>query len=423
MENLEVQKKFNILEFYKKYSLFINMGILSIFFLANCFFMWVSYIVLPIAFLMMIFSSTKNALSYIIFIFPFCWFELAFGMIMIAICLVSWVIKTVILKHFKEGIKFNLSIKTIVLLCACLAFSFIPVSGIYNPHVFIKGLFVIVLFGFTYLMIKLPEEFRLKYNLCILAVALLIASLFSLFAPVSALLQDILEVHYAAENIVRFSALFYNPNNLGLVCEIGMIILAYYFVANKSTKRDIFTFALFTVLGILTFSKAFAIICGILMIILLCCAIKNKRKRVWITLGVAAVAIMLIFIIRPDFLMVYLNRATVPSGSADIVGSITTGRSNLWSSYTKYLIDNPLYLFFGRGFGAPRIEVFSPHNLYLSIIYQLGIIGTALMVATMVFVILDAKKHNENKIGKSILMPLILIGMLSLVEDFIFYIA
>jgi tRNA (guanine37-N1)-methyltransferase len=72
-----------------------------------------------------------------------------------------------------------------------------------------------------------------------LAIALLIASAYALFRPISEVISGMIEIYHVNEQIIRFSALFYNPNNLGLVCELGLCILAYYYITNKCTKRHV----------------------------------------------------------------------------------------------------------------------------------------------------------------------------------------
>lgn len=427
MENIEVQKEFKVVEFYKKNSLVLNLILLSLLFLANCFFAFVTYIALPLAFIMLIFSNMKNGLSYIIYIFPFVWFVLEFGMIMLIVCLVAWIAKLIYVKAKKEKVQFKISKTSLIIALVCFVFCFVPISGIYNIHILIKAVFIITILALIYLMIKFPEEFRLRHNLCILALALLVASLFALFRPVSDLLQSIIPLFTLHKGtIIRYSALFYNPNNLGLICEIGMSILTYYFIANKASKRDIFSFLVFLMLGILTFSKAFAVVCIVIVSIFSICAIKNKSKIIGATVALSILGAMIVFLARPDFFLVYLNRLSIDTSitnASDALNAITTDRFDVWLGYINHLLSNPLALIFGAGLGAPRIGNFSPHNVLLSTFYQLGIVGVALIVVAIVFVVKDANKNLGYKISKAIYMPLLMMTILSFIEDFIMYVA
>ena len=426
MENVVTQKKFSVIDFYKKNTLVINFTILSILFLANCFFAFFSYIALPIAYIMLLYSDAKKALSHIIFIFPFVWFHLEFGMIMLVVCLITFIIKMLHKKIKKENNKLNISKQTIVFGLLCIIFCLMPVSGIYNIHIIIKSCFIITILALVYFMIKFPEEFKLKYNLCVLAVALLIASLFAYVTPAYNNISNI-EIYHINSYIIRFSALFYNPNNLGLVCEIGMCILTFYFATNKCTKRDVFSFLTFLILGVLTFSKAFAIICVAIMGVLFLSAIKHRSKIIWTSIGLSCICALLMLIIQPEILNIYLDRIIVDSGNmgepTDAVDAFTTGRFDVWMGYVKYLLKHPIALLFGVGLGGRRIIKYSTHNLLISTFYQLGIFGTILFVLSIIFIAKDAKKFTTNKISKAILISFALIAILSCFEDIILYVA
>ena len=105
------------------------------------------------------------------------------------------------------------------------------------------------------------------------------------------------------------------------------------------------------------------------------------------------------------------------------MSAVTTARSDLWIAYIKDMLSNPAIIFFGKGFGTPTLpEMLSPHNLYISLLYQLGLIGIGLIAFVVVCLIKDAKKISNFVFNKYSLVSILAFMLLFCVEDLIFYI-
>ena len=54
-------------------------------------------------------------------------------------------------------------------------------------------------------------------------------------------------------------------------------------------------------------------------------------------------------------------------------------------------------MIFGRGIVADSVGEFTPHNLFISILYRFGIVGTLILVAFVVYICIQAKlRKNIN---------------------------
>ncbi|WP_422123946.1 O-antigen ligase family protein [Planococcus sp. X10-3] len=60
--------------------------------------------------------------------------------------------------------------------------------------------------------------------------------------------------------------------------------------------------------------------------------------------------------------------------------TLTTGRFDLQIMYIEYLRDNPNVLFFGNGTSNAYVNSRAAHNTFLQIVWQLGILGSLLLV-------------------------------------------
>jgi len=159
--------------------------------------------------------------------------------------------------------------------------------------------------------------------------------------------------------------------------------------------------------------------------------LKLCPKKALIFAGCSLVALALIFIIFNDFAMAYIDRFikgnvggstnATPDSGRDVMSVITTSRSELWLIYIEYLFMHPLALFFGKGINAKPVLIESPHNVYISIIFELGIVGT-LIFAMMIYMLMKKMFLTRNKpVTKAVFLPIVVLGLLMCVEDLIFF--
>ena len=144
-------------------------------------------------------------------------------------------------------------------------------------------------------------------------------------------------------------------------------------------------------------------------------------------LTTASLLIVLVTMLKSDLIVTYFNRFVDIGGSQEgtfegVMDNLTTHRYGLWLSYLQYMFQYPFTLFFGSGLGAKRLAGDSPHNLYISSLYQLGIIGVILLVTTLVMLCKAFKKRHPLAITKGIFVPILIVAMLVCVEDLFMFI-
>lgn len=81
------------------------------------------------------------------------------------------------------------------------------------------------------------------------------------------------------------------------------------------------------------------------------------------------------------------------------VNKLTTGRTDIWIMYAKYLINNSHVFIFGQGVGADYYN-HTPHNTYIDILYFLGVIGSALRLLSLLAI---SKQSRHIKTKRNIL--------------------
>lgn len=411
-------------DFYIEKKFLLDCIMLTVLFFINCFTSYGAYFAFTLLFALVLLSDLKKSISYVFFCIGFCYLTHVSGIVLLMVCLLTYIVKIVYIKYFQE--KRKIDKKTIIMLSILLIYLIFPFKNFYNANMLVKILAIYAVFILVYLLINFPEEFRLKFNLNIIALSLFIASLFSLLVFVSPYIKQNFPIIYTEEDYIRFCAFFLNPNVLAMICEMVLSLLAYFILSKNYSYKEIISFVILSLLGLLTFSKAFLIIFCIILAFMFFWNAKRISLRGWIILGILVSMSVIVAVIKFDVLLSYIKRFmrldTTGIGAEQFANILTTSRWDLWVNYFKYLLENPLVIIFGRGLGAPIISVNSTHNMYLSMIYQMGVVGTALYIASFVFMLKTAPKREQKFLSKAVVLPIIVFALLCLEEDLIFFI-
>ena len=74
-----------------------------------------------------------------------------------------------------------------------------------------------------------------------------------------------------------------------------------------------------------------------------------------------------------------------------ILTRITTGRYDIWQIYMNDWLFSPTKIMFGAGIFTNEPYYLNIHNSYLFILYRFGILGTAAIIAFLVYILRKAK--------------------------------
>lgn len=181
----------------------------------------------------------------------------------------------------------------------------------------------------------------------------------------------------------RYSGLYLNPNVAGFVCISGYG-LTY---GLKNSKAKLIGQFIFSLMGLLTFSRTFIVLWIFLNIISLKISIKNIRI---FALGFGILITMLFIdklvgLNNPRFqqLVAIVNNEQVSSVELN-EGS----RTDTWSAFYQDIIDKPL---FGNGYGTFQgnngKHTLGVHNTYLLLLGESGIIPFLLFLVYIFYLL------------------------------------
>ena len=268
---------------------------------------------------------------------------------------------------------------------------------IINNYVY-KSLFrciIMCIFVYSVNYVNIEKfEFNMDKAMKFIIIAIILCNLIQLFGYTLSLGKVI---HYNGKifyGITRMSGTASEPGYL-----LPVIILPWYYYLKSSNKKFI---VILSILGIITFSGA--VYAGMIVVLFFILIVQNKRKieKKKMLYGVISTIILICI-----FITVFIFNNTVRQYSLLVLEkgfNFVLGRSTDWSGMARSMLKNfafnsikkfsALELIFGKGIGAFYTDSYqyyimgnlyeygeTPHNVYLGILYDSGIVGVLIWVA------------------------------------------
>ena len=224
------------------------------------------------------------------------------------------------------------------------------------------------------------------------------------------------------DDIVRFAGLYIDPNyySIGLIISLCLVVILYHRDEINSFVLLIFTVPLVYFL-VMTYSKS-AIIMLIVPAFFFVYSSMRKHKRMELGIFFATVSILAVLIVAekiPAMNIIMTRLTEIDSENLDL-NEATTGRFDLWITYSKYIFKNIGTALFGRGIGADLLVEHASHNTYIDIIYFLGAVGGVLLL-TSLGIILKQSVQTRVKRNSMNYSVMICIGIMYFFLGELFY--
>ena len=181
-----------------------------------------------------------------------------------------------------------------------------------------------------------------------------------------------------SRTLIRNGGLMDDPNycSLSIMVSLTFLTVLYYY---KLVKNEYWLFVVpLFLLGFTTYSKSYFLTAAVFLIILLLIVLFPRYKG-WATVLCIAIVIAV---------------SAVFSGKIEIINRILQrfdtastylGRNELNEIYLNYIGNNMKVLFFGAGFDISVLSGMknTVHNIYIEMLFKLGIIGSLFFVITV----------------------------------------
>lgn len=168
---------------------------------------------------------------------------------------------------------------------------------------------------------------------------------------------------------------------------IQTLIAFWSILISNNKKRYILLIILLTV-GLATVSKMYIITLILSTLFYIIVNIKNfKKVSLSLIIGTAIFITVLIIVANKYIMPVFETRFN----SVENIYDLTTGRSEKWSNYIKYIMSNTKVLLIGQGMGIEYLDGYASHSTYILTIYRLGVLGTTFLIGFIIYTIKNMK--------------------------------
>nr|WP_321226059.1 O-antigen ligase family protein [uncultured Psychroserpens sp.] len=332
---------------------------------------------------------------------------------LIALMMITWGVTSFSLVAFGSGAG-----------SAASAFTYLILLGYYFISEKRKLLFPFIILGLTYYMISgfvYVESSKyfineiIKYFIIIVCGAELARNTsvqqLCLFLALGSL-SILIHATVFADGYGRYSGFYLDPNGASFICLIGYS-LSY---SIKNTKLKYLYIILFTLSGILTFSRYFLVMWLFVSIIAI---VANKKNAQGLFLGFGSLIFILSLatVLQLNTKRLSMLESIFDKDSTEVKGFSEDSRTATWSQYTDDILTNPI---FGNGYkalsGGARGKQ-GVHNTYLMTIGESGFIPFLILIGIYLFILKKSIPHLYTKTHLP-LMALALVTLLMVIHNY-----
>lgn len=197
---------------------------------------------------------------------------------------------------------------------------------------------------------------------------------------------------FEQDPIGRFCAVGDDSNYTGAVMSVLLGVSLLTFCYKLPLKHNLFYMALAGFMGLATGSRGFMLSAAIILIVLLFTRSFGKKS--------AKIVMVILFLMASVYVLYLAGVGPVVTVYDNTIGrtmeleeshndgdfmDVTSGRAVLWAYYMAQATKDPCILYFGRGFYNYFKEEnggfgLAAHNMYVSSIIGIGIIGSVLVL-------------------------------------------
>ena len=411
----------NVLEKIKNNRFIINLIVLSLLYFVNIFWQGIVFVIALYLLAITLLETELNGMYYLSFSVAFvCIFKIGANLYMLLPVASIYMIKTLIKNFVIEKKPINKLL--VYMLIPFVIYLFMPIHA-YNMFSIAKALIMVVLFIVLEFFIMNKDSINSTKLFYTFSVGIILSSVYGLFYSVSPFLQSSIPTRIY-DGIIRFSGLLEHPNPFGILCMVGIVLLSYMLFCKDHKIITLILMGTLTMIGVFTLSKAFLIMVAVNYGVMWILLMKQNWKRGLIILGVCVAGAGLFYLIFHSYINAILLRfvsSFIDQNAGLNLDQITSGRTTLWVTYMSKWVESPMAIIFGYGLGTPRIGNVSIHNMFLAVLYEIGIVGFILFFGILTYQVIRLLKDEKINFHLAKLLPIITVILFSLSEDTLFY--
>lgn len=185
------------------------------------------------------------------------------------------------------------------------------------------------------------------------------------------------------KDLVRFAGLYSDPNYYSVNVIISMCLTV---ILLHREKISLPVFALFMAVLLYfikeTYSKS-ALLMSAVPLMMFLYSNHLKRRRMLQAVSFIAIFAALLFLLATGGGQMFSTVFGRLSAAKGDLNALTTGRFNVWIYNFEYFGEHPWQFLFGKGINSPLINNKGHHNVYIEMLWHLGLIGELMVFALL----------------------------------------
>lgn len=183
---------------------------------------------------------------------------------------------------------------------------------------------------------------------------------------------------YVVNNTQRFTGFNPDPNYFSVNVCIALVLLLLFCIFKKPKNNWLMWASVVSlvVFGFMTISKSFLLMIVLIYVyIWLVLALRHQYRALGIISALGVLLVVVLVFGKSTNLNLLLQRF-----EQDVeLGNFSTGRFDIWKKHIAFWKEHPFRMLFGLGLDTTMLP--HPHSFYVEIISDLGLIGSAFLLA------------------------------------------
>lgn len=293
-----------------------------------------------------------------------------------------------------------------------------------------------IMFGMLFIVtpLLLREQKKKQYNLYIaatfMAVGIITSALIAQYLyQYPSIQQYIRKISYVS--VSRWCGFYSDPNFFAgqIAVALGAMLWFVLYGRGRQTITAMVLSVLLIYCGLLTASKSFVVVLAAELLVWLYLLIRVRKRAAIKTVLILAVAVITVFAIGSTVFQNLIQMLVFRFSQANSLDDLTSGRVDIWKDYFKNVFSDVKVLLIGMGLSDELLHDRATHNTLLQMLYQVGLMGTALIVWWWIgmtdFTLFKRAAHNHKSMDIvlmviSIFLPWMALDYMYFDEFFIF---
>ena len=325
---------------------------------------------------------------------------------------------------------FTLAMLAVFAVCALFksknvsVYHFIPVLVLAAQTLLVKTLtgtmisnqymmFMAALLLVPYLVREVNGNYDFHWLTVFFSLGIIMAALSSQYLLAFPSIRQYIDTTAMIGSTTRVSGFFGDPNfySAHITAALGgALAILIEGEDKKRTLSIVVIIALLVYCGMLSISKSFMLVAICLFVFWFIGYMFKKGKMSTKITVILTLMIGAGFLLSSTVFVDMFDALVARFGRDSNISDFTTGRTELWASYLREFEEDPLLLFFGKGYSSVLVNDRASHNTILQAVFQFGLVGCIILLVWFVYFTRTWLKGLEIRSNKSVQAFIVLIG-------------